>query len=307
MNWDDLRYVLALAEAGSLAQAARDLKVDHTTVGRRIETVEAELGMKLFTRAASGYTLMSEASDVLSEIRRVESRVLAVERAAQGRGHALRGTVRVTVSEALGSRYVAPRLAPFTQRHPAISVNLKSSAHALDLARREADVAIRLFRSRHQYLVMKRVADLGYALYASHDYLDRRGLPSRAEDFKQHEFVVYDLPFPDPHEGTWLEMLARGGRVALSTNSTAASLGAAIGGSGIALLPRFLADPEPNLRRIVMPNEPTLPIWLTIHRDLQHSAPVRSVLDFLTEAFRADAAYLRYGSEKPPLQRAAVT
>jgi DNA-binding transcriptional LysR family regulator len=298
MNWDDLRYVLALAEAGSLARAARELKVDHTTVGRRIETIESELGLKLFTRAAKGYTLMTEAADLLSEIRRVEASVLAVERAAQGRDRALRGTVRVTVSDALGSRYVAPRLSAFTRRHPELSINLKSANQAVDLARREADVAIRLFRSRHSYLVVKRVADLGYALYASQEYLGRRTVPTRVEDFKQHEFIVFDLPFPDPHQATWVDALSRGGRVAVSTNSTAAALGAALGGAGIALLPRFLGDWEPTLRRIAMTKEPALPIWLTIHKDLQHSAPVRSALDFLTETFHADADYLRYGRDK---------
>jgi DNA-binding transcriptional LysR family regulator len=298
MNWDDLRYVLALAEAGSLARAARELKVDHTTVGRRIEAIEVELGVKLFTRTANGYTMMNEASDLLAEIRQVEASVLAIERAAQGRDRALRGTVRVTVSEALGSRYVAPRLSAFTRRHPEISIGFMSAAQALDLARREADIAIRLFRSRHAYLVMKRVADLGYALYASQEYIGRRPIPTSAEELKQFDFIVFDLPFPDPHEGTWLDVLARGGRIAISTNSTAAAFGAALGGAGIALLPRFLGDWEPTLRRIPMPDEPTLPIWLTIHKDLQQSAPVRSVLDFLTAMFRTDADYLRYGRDK---------
>jgi DNA-binding transcriptional LysR family regulator len=295
MNWDDLRYVLALAEAGSLARAARELKVDHTTVGRRIEAIEAELGLKLFTRAASGYTLMTEAQDLLSEIRQVEVSVLAVERAAQGRDRALRGKVRVTASEAFGSRYVAPRLAAFTRKHPEISIDFKSAAHALDLSRREADIAIRFFRSRHAYLVVKRVAEFGYALYASDEYLGRRGMPRKTEELRKHDFILFDLPYPEPHEGTWLDDQAKGARVAMTTNSTAVALGAVTGGAGIALLPRFIGDWEPILRRIPMPNEPTLAVWLTIHKDLQHAAPVRSVLDFLSETFRADAHYLRYG------------
>jgi DNA-binding transcriptional LysR family regulator len=298
MNWDDLRYVLALAEAGSLARAAKELKVDHTTVGRRIETLEAELGVKLFTRSASGYRLMNEAKDLLGDIKQVEASVLAVERAARGRDQVLRGTVRVTASEAFGSRYIAPRLAGFTRRHPELSIDFKTAAEALDLARREADVAVRLFRSRHAYLVVKRVAEFGYALYASKEYLGRRAVPSAIEDLKKHDFIVFDLPFTEPHEGTWLDEHCRGARIAMSTNSTAAALGAAIGGAGIALLPKFVGDFEPNLRKIPMPNEPRLPVWLTIHKDLQQSAPVRAVLDFLTETFRADADYLRHGRTK---------
>src|SRR5439155_18473899 len=120
--------------------------------GRRIEALETELGVKLFTRNASGYALMSEAEDLISGIRQVEATVHAVERAAQGHG-ALRGTVRITASEAFGSRYVALHLPAFTRRHPDISLVFNTAAHALDLARREADIAIRLFRSRHEYLV----------------------------------------------------------------------------------------------------------------------------------------------------------
>jgi DNA-binding transcriptional LysR family regulator len=298
MNWDDLRYVLALAQAGSLARAARQLRVDNTTVGRRIEALEEELGLKLFTRTAAGYTLMSEAAGLVSEIRQVEASVLAIERAAQARDVSARSTVRVTAGEVFGSRYVAPRLSGFTRRHPHISVDFKTAAHALDLARREADVAIRFFRSRHAYLVVKRVGDLGYALYASKEYLGRRPLPSTVEELMRHEFITFDLPFTEPHEGTWLDQIARGGRIAVTTNSTATALGAAVGGVGIALLPRFLGDDEPALRRIPMPDEPALPIWLTVHKDLQHAPAVRSVLDFLSELFRSDADYLRRGRAK---------
>jgi DNA-binding transcriptional LysR family regulator len=298
MNWDDLRYVLALAEAGSLARAARELKVDHTTVGRRIETLEEELGVKLFTRSAAGYKLMSEAKDLLADIKQVEASVLAIERAAQGRDQALRGIVRVTASEAFGSRYIAPRLAAFTRLHSELSIDFKTAAHALDLARREADVAIRLFRSRHAYLVVKRVAEFGYALYASNEYLSDRSVPSTVEDLRKHDFIAFDLPFTEPHEGTWLDEMCRGARIAITTNSTAAALGAAIGGAGIALLPKFVGNFEPALCRIPMPDEPLLPVWLTIHKDLQQSAPVRSVLDFLTETFRTDADFLRNGTKR---------
>jgi DNA-binding transcriptional LysR family regulator len=296
MNWDDLRYVLALAEAGSLARAARKLKVDHTTVGRRIEALEVDVGIQLFTRTTNGYTLTREAEEFLPDIRQIEANALAIERNAQARSQGITGTIRITASEALGSRYVAPRLAAFSRKHPEVSIELVTAVHALDLARREADLAIRLFRSRHEYLVVKRVADFGYALYASEEYLARRPMPKGPADLAKHDVVNLGLPLPAPNEATWLADLAQGARTALMTNSTAVALGAALGGAGITLLPCFMADIEPTLRRIPMPDEPTRSVWLTVHKDLRSAAPIRAMLDFLSTMFRADAELLRYGT-----------
>jgi DNA-binding transcriptional LysR family regulator len=298
VDWDDLRYVLALAEAGSLAKAARKLKVDHTTVGRRIEALECDVGVQLFTRTTNGYTITREAEELLPGIREIETNVLALERKAQARKETIKGTIRITASEALGSRFVAPRLAPFARRHPEISLEFVTAVHAVDLARREADVAIRLFRSGHEYLVAKRAGEFGYALYASEEYLARRPAPNGPADLAKHDLVNLDLPTTASDEATWFDQLGRGGRLALVTNSTAVALGAALGGTGITLLPCFLGDVEPRLRRIPMPNEPSRAVWLTVHKDLRKSPPIRAVLDFLTEIFQVDAHLLRYGLRK---------
>jgi DNA-binding transcriptional LysR family regulator len=208
------------------------------------------------------------------------------------------GTIRVTASEALGSRYVAPRLAEFSRAHPEISVEFGTAVHALDLARREADLAIRLFRSQQDYLVVKRACEYGYALYGSEDYFARRPAPKRPSDLAKHDLVNLELALPAPHEGTWFQELGQGGRTVLATNSTAVALGAALGGVGIALLPCFIGDDEPKLRRVPMPNEPTRSVWLTVHKDLRHSPAIRAMLDYLSEMFRADADLLRYGSRR---------
>ncbi|SRR6266542_3729765 len=295
MNWDDLRYVLALSEAGSLARAARKLKVDHTTVGRRIETLEADLDIRLFARTASGYVLTREAEDLLPDIHRIESSVLAIERNCQARDRRLRGTIRLTGSEALGSRYVAPRLVSFTRQHPEICVEFITGVRAFDLARREADVAIRLFRSEDEYLAVKRAADLGFSLYASDEYLRDRSIPQEGPELSEHDIINLEVPGPTPNEATWLEQLGHRARIALTTNSTSVALHAVVGGVGIALLPRVFGDVEPTLRRIPMPNEPTHPVWLTVHKDLRRAPRIRAILDFLTEMFRADATLLREG------------
>jgi DNA-binding transcriptional LysR family regulator len=290
--------VLALAEAGSLARAARKLKVDHTTVGRRIEALECDVGIQLFTRTTNGYTLTREAEEFLPSIREIEANVLALERKAQARTEAIKGTLRITASEMLGSRFVAPRLVGFTRKHPEIRLEFLTAVHAVDLARREADVAIRLFRSQHDYLVAKRAGEFGYSLYASEEYLARRTFPNEPDDLAKHDLVNLDLGLSGPNEATWFDDLGQGGRFALVTNSTAVAFGAALGGVGITLLPCFLGDTEPRLRRVPMPNEPTRSVWLTVHKDLRRSPPIRAILDYLTEMFRTDAQVLRYGLRK---------
>src|SRR5689334_4799791 len=152
MNWDDLRFVLALSRAGSLARAAKELRVDHTTVGRRIEAVEADLGVRLFTRTTTGYVLTAEASALLPEIQRVEEAVLALERGAHAQHDSLEGSVRITSGETFGACYLAPRLVSFGRRHPGLTIELVTGGVVLDLARREADIAVRLFRSSHENL-----------------------------------------------------------------------------------------------------------------------------------------------------------
>jgi DNA-binding transcriptional LysR family regulator len=299
VNWDDLRYVLALAEAGSLARAARKLKVDHTTVGRRIEALEVDVGVRLFTRTTNGYTLTREAEEFLPDIRQIEANVLALERSAVARHNAIKGKLRVTASEALGSRFVAPRMSTFTRRHPDICVEFVTAVHALDLARREADIAIRLFRSSHDYLVVKRVAEFGYALYASEEYLARRPAPKGPDDLAKHDIVNLDMPtIGGLDEATWFDELGKEARTALVTNSTGIALGAALSGTGVTLLPCYIGDLEPTLRRLPMPNEPTRAVWLTVHKDLRRSPVIRAMLDFLTAMFTADADFLRYGSRR---------
>jgi DNA-binding transcriptional LysR family regulator len=298
MNWDDLRFVLALAKGRSLARAARELSVDHSTVGRRIEALEADLGIRLFTRTTSGYVVTPEAEELLPEIRRVEAAVLALERAAQARDEMLCGAVRLTSNEVFGSRYLAPRLAPLALQHPGLIIEIQTGSHIFDLARREADIGVRLFRTNLDYLAVKRAGELAFGLYAAEEYLRRRPAPASPAELHAHDLVLDDADPLQSVEPSWLEQIG-GGRVVLKTNSTAVTLAAVTAGLGIALLPRFLGEAEPTLRYLPMPDEPVRGIWLTVHRDLRDTPRVRAVLDHLAQVIQADAALLRG-------QRAAV-
>jgi DNA-binding transcriptional LysR family regulator len=290
MNWDDLRFVLALSRAGSLARAARALGVDHTTVGRRIEVVEGSLGVRLFTRTTTGYVLTAEAEALLPDIERVEEAALALERGAHARDDRVEGRVRVTSGETFGACYLAPRLALFGRQHPGLTIEVITGGTVLDLARREADVAVRFFRSSHESLVVRRVAEIAHALYASEAYLAAHPVADAAA-LRDHPLLAPE-PGPGVVEAAWVEQLTGGARPAFVSNLTVALLEAARAGAGVAVLPRYLGDREPTLRRLPMPDEPREPIWITVHRDLKHARRVRAVLDFLSERLAGDRPLL---------------
>jgi DNA-binding transcriptional LysR family regulator len=292
MNWDDLRFVLALCQAGSLARAAKALGVDHTTVGRRIDTLERDLGVKLFTRTTRGYVATAEAERLLPDIRHVESAILAIERVAHAHEHeTLEGAVRVTSGETFGSAYLAPRLASFGREHPSLTLELVMGGEILDLARREADIAVRTFRSKHESLVVRRVGENAHGLYASRMHVARRPWTG---DLRAHPILTAS-PGPSVVEAAWVQKLARGSKPAFVTNLTTALLEAARAGAGVAVLPRYLGDADPALVHLPMEGEPRETLWLTVHRDLKSTRRVRVVLDFLVARLKADARLLLGG------------
>jgi DNA-binding transcriptional LysR family regulator len=176
------------------------------------------------------------------------------------------------------------------REHPGLTVELITGSAILDLARREADIAVRFFRSAHEDLVVRRVAELGHALYASEAYLARRPLKSAAE-LALHP-ILTTTKGPGVVEAAWVERLSAGAQPAFVSNLTTALVEAALAGAGIAVLPRYLGDVEPTLRRLPMPDEPREGIWITVHRDLKHTRRVRALLDFLSARLKKDRGLL---------------
>ena len=291
MNWDDLRFVIVLSKTGALTRAAQILNVDHTTVGRRIEAAEASLGVRLFTRTATGYVPTADADRLLPSMHQVEQAALAVERAAAASADGLAGMVRVTSPETFGISYLAPRVAAFGLQHPNLTIDLVPSGEVLDLGRRQAEIAVRFFRSRQENLVLRRAGEVAYGFYASTEYLARRPVRTPA-DLMECRLLTAPLD-SDSIEARWLKRLKVDIRTSFVSQLSLALLGAARASAGIAILPRYLGDAEPRLRYVPMPDEPVEPVWLTVHRDLKQTPRVRAVLDYLIQSLAEDAALLR--------------
>ncbi|MFE8602097.1 LysR family transcriptional regulator [Archangium violaceum] len=279
LDWEDLRVFVALARAGSLSAAARALRVSHATVGRRIAALEETLGRALFDRRADGYALTAEGAAVLEQAQGMDERALAILRRA-GRDTGLTGTVRLTATEAMAERFLIPRLAPFRRRHPGIDLEVLSDSRSLSLARREADVAVRLARPRAGELITRRLSTLAYGVYVA---------PGGDTD----AWVGYDDSFAYLPEAQWLARVAAGGRIALRTNSLAAQLAAVRAGFGKTLLPRWFAEEEGGLTSLPPPAPPPVrEAWLVVHRDLKDVPRVRALVDHVVSVFEAERARL---------------
>src|SRR5216684_2566302 len=189
-DWGDVRYFLELSRTGTLASAARRLRVDYTTVGRRLAALERDLGAKLFARTPDGLTLTEAGKSIQAAAEEMEQAALLVEQRALGTDRKLAGQVRATTTEMLGSVVVLPAVQALHQRHPEIRVDLSTGAGRVDLARREADVALRYFRPESGELVSRRVARVAQAAYASNDYLASHPRPVRGGSLSGHDIVA---------------------------------------------------------------------------------------------------------------------
>ncbi|MEZ4224798.1 MAG: LysR family transcriptional regulator [Polyangiaceae bacterium] len=283
LDWDDLRHFLALSRAATLAQAARRLKVNATTVGRRLTALEDRVGARLFDRTPDGYALTQAGRDLLPHAERIEDQVLALERRVVGADQRLSGTVRVSVTEMIGTRFIAPYLCSFADEHPELAIDLNCTARSVNLARREADIALRLTRPHEPNLVIKKMASVHLALYASRSYLEQRGRPADPErSLAGHQVLAFAAARPFAIENDWLDKRLDGARVVLRSDSVSSIVSATAAGLGIALLPRSVADGDPTFQRLNTESEPEpRVIWQAVHAELARSPRVEAVTRFL--------------------------
>jgi len=294
-QWDDVRFFLAVARERSLSAAARGLGVGHVTVGRRIALLEKHLGVKLLNRTPDGFAMTSAGQAILRQSTAMEGAALDLERVAAGRDSLTAGSLRLTATEALTRRILVLAIAGLRERHPDLQVDLVTSVRTLDIARREADLAVRFARPSNPDLVCRRLGEVGYALYASRRYLARRGTPMRGNGLGGHDLITF-TGAPSATSPFFLGESLEGARVSVRCDNPLIQLEAAAKGAGIAELACFLGDDSSEVVRIWPPEQPVLrPVWLIVHQDLRRSARVKAVSAAIVDAFRRDARVLLHG------------
>jgi DNA-binding transcriptional LysR family regulator len=291
-EWSDYRYFLALARAGTLAGAARDLGVEHTTVSRRIAALETALGTKLFVRTPDGFVLTTAGTATLPRIEEAAKAIEAVERCVAGEDGELRGTVRVTASNAIAG-FILKRLGPLRERHPGIVVEFLTGNQMFDLSRREADLAVRASASLSGDLIARKLCDAGWAAYATQDYLDSH--PPIEDGLAGQVVIAYDDAHAFYPGQQWIAASASRAAIAMRGNDIISVLNATLTGVGIGTMPCLVGDAEPTLKRAVPQLIARYPLWLVVHPDLAKVARVRATMDFLIELATKEAALLAGG------------
>lgn len=285
-DWDDLRVFLAVSRRGSLAAAARALRVNHSTVLRRLNKLEEDLGTRLFSRDLGGYAMTPAGETLAGQLDGVGEQIDAAQRALAGRDTELNGPLRVTTTDTLAYGLLMPILADFRARHPRIELQVVIHNNFLNLTRREADVAIRPAAAPPEHLLGRHVGRLQTAPYASRDYLDRMEAPAQAH-WPGHWWVVPDDSLAHLAQSRWALANVPPDRCAVRADSLLAMAQAVRLGMGAGMLLCMLADADASLVRLAAP-DPALdtPLWLLTHPDLRHSARVRAFNDFVTDALR---------------------
>jgi len=288
MSWADLELFLSIARGGSLAAAASILGVDASTVHRRVTSLEEAVRTRLFSRSPRGYALTNAGQELLPYATAVDGQVAEARRKLAARDAALVGVVRVAAIDDLAG-ILSPIVASFRRQHPGVTVAVEMRSGFADLARQQADVAIRIStRPPGGDLIAKHIAKLGVAFYGSRAYFAEHGRPARVEQLREHAIVRGDANGPVmPGERT-LDSHSSRDRMAFRSESMIARLAAVRDGVGVGVLPCLMADPERTLVRLPFAvSDPDVNVWLLIHVDLRQNARVRTFTEHAHSALLA--------------------
>jgi DNA-binding transcriptional LysR family regulator len=288
LRWDDIRYFLALAREQNLSAAARTLRVEHSTVARRVAAMEASLGSKLFNRLPRGWVLTDEGNALVPFAQGVEAETLVLTRRGKS-GDVARGIVRISAPPILVSHWLTRSLHALCDQHPELDFDLVADRGESNLPRGEADIALRVGKgARHLGLVSKALGAVGYGLYGTPGHVKRKAA--------DQVFVGFDTAMAGSAQKQWLDDFAAERRVVFRSNDLAVLHQAAMVGWGIALLPHFLVTAADGLRQCdVSGKQFERPLSLLMHADLRRSQRVRVVADFLIARATEQRSYLLQG------------
>ena len=296
--WDDVRFFLAVSRESSFSGAARGLGVDHVTVARRITLLEEQLGAKLLSRTPDGFVTTSAGQAILSQCEAMEVAALNLERLVAGQDTRAAGSVRVTATDFLTYRLIVPCVAAIHKSHPGLQIDLLTGIRVMDIARREADLAVRVMFNRpsDSSLVCRKLGDVGFTLYASRAYLAEHGTPKRSHGLGGYDLITFMGAPVSLRSRFFMGESLQGARVSVRSNDQVAQLTATANGLGISELACYFGDSHPEVTRVWPDEAPTLrPVSLITHEDLRRATRIRVVSSAIAEAFQREASIFRYG------------
>ena len=283
LDWNQLRILLAIARHHSLSGAARELSVEHSTVGRQLEKLETSLDARLFDRTPEGFVLTPIGESVMVRALSIEQEALALEREVSGHDTRVTGKVRLSALDACVTDFILPAMPGLMSKHPGLEVIMSSEMSLVDLVRREADIAIRYERPKSPNLVVRRLAEPRSALYASKAYVRKHGLLTGATAFTGHKLIGLAPEYSFATEEQYFRKHADRGEVVVRVDSQLTLREAIRAGLGIGILECYLGDSDRQLVRAWPEPVFSDPWWLVVHKDLRYAARIRAVMDFIVE------------------------
>jgi DNA-binding transcriptional LysR family regulator len=290
-DWDLLQSFLAVARAGRLTVAARRLGVDHSTLSRRLVTLETALGAKLFERSLSGYSLTHQGEDLLARAETMESTALAIQSDVGQERARVSGTVRIGTPDGFGTAFLAPAIHELTAMQPGLQIDLVATPFGFSLSKREADIAVSLSRPAEGRVHVRKLTDYRLGLYAAAAAPPAWLTTPSLEAAASLPFITYIDDLLYTPELDYTPPILRAAEPRLRSSTVLAQAAACAAGAGLCILPCFLADPDPNLTRI-LPEAVNLTrsFWMIVHSDLRDLARIRVTGDFIAETVHRAAA-----------------
>lgn len=278
MDWNDLRYVKAIADYGNVAEASKKLDVHQSTVFRKLNAIEKNLGVRLFERLPNGYVKTAAGEDVIQAAERIEADVSALNRRISGQDMRPSGKIRVTMTDVF-VKFLAPCLADFRLAYPEIEIEILVSRDVFNLTKRDADLAIRMTKQPLETLVGRKIARVAVAVYATQKYLKNH---QNLSHLNQHDWIITDEDTIDSATVRWLKQNVPNLKCQYRFNTCMGILAGIEEGMGLGLLPCYLGDSDPNLARVSLPiPELEKQLWILTHEDLRYVTRIRTFIDFV--------------------------
>lgn len=292
VDWAKLQSFVAVAEHGSLSAAARATGASQPTLSRHIAALEEELGLRLFDRTSEGLVLTASGTEIFDNAEAMNASANQIALIASGRSQEISGSVRLTASDTVARFTMPPILTALRRAEPSIAIELVASNETNNLLKREADIAVRMYRPTQNDVITRKVGELHLGFFASKAYLDQRGRPYSPHDLKSHELIGLD-------QGDALIQGFRNQNIAIRredfsfrTDAMFINLEMIVAGWGIGLIDLNVGESDATLERVLPQIEiPPLEFWLTAHAELSSSPRIRRVYDFLAHALAE-----KYGS-----------
>ena len=280
IDWNDIPYFLAIVDSNSLSGAAEKLGVNHSTVFRRINSLESKLGVRLFDRLPEGYQLTETGQTALEYAYQAENSLISFERHIAGQDYRLTGEIRVSAPYSIASKFLAPCSANFHSIHPSIKINILVSDAEHDLSRRDADIAIRATKHPPDYLLGRCVTNFNWHIYAGKQYLKYNRAPKKMTDLQKHTFIGPDDSLLRIDAYKWLKENFTTSQFTSYASDLPTIAALCHAGLGLAILPSHYI--EPRLMQL-FPLQPEFSdqLWILSHPDLRHVARIRIFSDYL--------------------------